>query len=533
MNARINKDVRVLLPYLAATVLAPLMAVLPLHFHIWEAIADLSTLLAAIGGVAMGAIVFGDEFSNRTMGLLLSQPIPRAKIWRGKMAVLGAALAICVIIMTFTLCLYVGKDLWGNPAELFSVVAFLLTFAAGIFCTTPFWTLAIKNMPGAMAAAFGAPIVLTVLIHVLVDYFPWLRWQGNSWDGDLWGGGGYLTVITLAIYFGGCYWLGRSMFLTLEVVESQGQEISLPAGLEKALARPLKMFSPGYGGPVRSLINKELRLQQVSFIMAILYCGVFFLGAAGWRLSTSEWALNLATVIMATGSALYLMLLPLIAGGVCVAEERNWGTLGYQLALPPSRLRQWIVKISIAMATSLVLGVLLPFVFYCVCQRLFHLPFDPFTNSESPLNAGDNMGYLKLVVFTFLLSGVAIYASSLATNTLRAILLTIFLIIAGGTTIMLSMFAGVRTVTAMAFFMREFSSHTPVLGISPAVIAEGTLLIISVGISFLIVPIMFIYFGFTNFRTIQISARRQWMQPALIVALMAASVFVFTIACGD
>ena len=52
-------------------------------------------------------------------------------------------------------------------------------------------------------------------------------------------------------------------------------ELSLPAGLEAFFVRPLTRASSGFRGPFATLLKKEFRLQQISFLLA----GVFLLFA--------------------------------------------------------------------------------------------------------------------------------------------------------------------------------------------------------------------------------------------------------------
>ena len=199
-----------------------------------------------------------------------------------------------------------------------------------------------------------------------------------------------MVACILAGYFVLCYWLGRKMFLALEVTDSPGREIALPDRLQPLFAPLWQVLMPGHGGPLRSLITKELYLQRVSFGMAVVSSVVFFFGAASWRLNKSEWTTTAATVIMVTSFALNFLLNSLIPGGVCVAEERNWGMLGWQLSLPASKRSQWFVKVSVALGTSLVLGVIFPIAVFELCKWLFNLPLSPFTSPDSPLGNGAN-----------------------------------------------------------------------------------------------------------------------------------------------
>src|SRR5207302_4440095 len=76
--------------------------------------------------------------------------------------------------------------------------------------------------------------------------------------------------------------------------------------------------------------------------------------------SRFRWQYPLAEPILGTDFAIYMILIPLIAGALCVAEEKNWGVADWHTTLPPSSLKQWSAKMAVALSTSLILGLLLP-----------------------------------------------------------------------------------------------------------------------------------------------------------------------------
>src|SRR5258708_31827458 len=93
MNPRIAKEMKVLRPAFLLTLAA---AALPLVIgpnrhelpEIWIGV------IFALGCLIMGAEAFGNEFQQKTISLLLTQPLPRSSIWKEKMQVLGMALAL-------------------------------------------------------------------------------------------------------------------------------------------------------------------------------------------------------------------------------------------------------------------------------------------------------------------------------------------------------------------------------------------------------------------------------------------------------
>lgn len=524
MNAMTRKDVRAVWPFFAATFVTPLVFLPLLYYFQEDAVLGWSLFVCGVLSVAMGVMIFGDEFSNRTMGLLLVQPLSRSKIWRRKMLVLGSALGVCSVTVALRVFLRLGF-FFSMPTLL--AFGLVLVFTLGVFCTTPFWTLSLKNTLGAIAATILTPLVLIFLTDTLMEYF-FRQWSWSAPSNMPWVLQPVSLVIAciLALYFALCYWLGRGMFLHLEVTDSPGREIALPDSLQPLFAPLWRVLTPGHGSPLRSLITKELYLQRVCFGMAAVSSVVFFFGAASWRLSKSEWARTSATVTMAGSFAICFLLVPLIAGGVCVAEERNWGMLGWHLILPPSRKKQWLVKVCVALASSLILGILVPIGVFYFCKLLIHLPFDPLTNL--PFDPLTSDGILLLIPY-LLLTGIAIYASSLITNTLRAVILTLALASAGGGAISLAVMAGLQLSRMLKVFRMEVIHHTPVFFSS---ILNPVFLFIFLPATVLAV---LLYLAYINFRAGEISPRRKWLQPfalwagflaiLLIISLVESAVF--------
>ena len=102
MNARMTKEIRVLLPAFGIALSAALLPFLASP-HEPEALA---ALLFVFGCTMMGALIFGNEFQHRTLSLLLTQPIPRTSLWKEKMRVLATALAIAAGVLCATLLLF-------------------------------------------------------------------------------------------------------------------------------------------------------------------------------------------------------------------------------------------------------------------------------------------------------------------------------------------------------------------------------------------------------------------------------------------
>jgi hypothetical protein len=104
----------------------------------------------------------------------------------------------------------------------------------------------------------------------------------------------------------------------------------------------------------------------------------------------------------------------------CVAEERELGTLEWQLTQPVSLVRQWWVKVAVTVGLGLILGVVLP-------AALIMIGFgtEPFSLPETWTDRGQVLGIYSGAIVIFLVLGI--YASSFSGNTMKAAAATVML----------------------------------------------------------------------------------------------------------
>ena len=415
MNARLIKETRDLLPMFAGTL--PLIIVPTL---IWPP-SGFGYFALGVACVVMSGSSFGNEFQHRTLSLLLSQPIPRSVLWRDKMLVLGAGMLSSLAALLG--CLAVSSPMGGGVEWLTLALIPLCAFCGG-----PFWTLSLRQSIAGMVSAVGAPCGIVGVYALVV-----MQLGGNE--------PATLTPAVLSLLFIYCaviYWLGYAKFKQLEAVDSPSRDLSLPAGLEAFFVAPLTRISSRFRGPFAALLKKEFRLQQVSFLLV----GVFILIAvAGFCLVKRH--PEVSAGIVGGDIVTYVLVLPLIAGAISVAEEKGLGMAEWHLTLPPSALKQWSAKMLAALSTSLVLGLLLPTILFIAGAALLGQLGD--RTSLPPAFA-----ILSWVLGQLLVTSVAIYAASFSKNTLRAILVA-FVILAAGVSAMVLMAREVELVAATLF----------------------------------------------------------------------------------
>ena len=396
MNQRLIKEARDLLPFFAGV-----LVVIIGPYLIWhDYAAGVGYVTFGLGCAVLGGCSFGNELHNRTLSLLLSQPIDRAALWREKMLVLGAALGMSLGVLL--VCLQVtypglNSQWWG---------AALVALCA--FCGAPYWTLLLRQGIGGMAFAAAVPVLLSLTARLVSDRLVEARAVQ-----------GYPALGALLIYCALVHGLGYSRFRRLQIVDGPGREIALPAGLEAIFIRPLSRISARCRGPFAALLKKEFRLQQTCFLMAGLFVLIALTGACLIRFQ-SEWGRN----VLGGDYIIYVIILPLIAGAVSVAEEKGWDLAEWHLTLPPSALKQWLAKMLAALSTSLVLGLVLPAALFLAGDALLA---EGGTRTSMPPASQ----VLCWVLGQLLLTSVAVYAASFCNSTLRAILAAFAIILAG------------------------------------------------------------------------------------------------------
>jgi hypothetical protein len=227
----------------------------------------------------------------------------------------------------------------------------------------------------------------------------------------------FYVLYPLTLYVAVVYLLGCFRFARFETVGRSGAPLDVLLLIERPLAAARKRLGGGTAGPWTQLLLKELHLQQVNLILAGLFT-LGFLGLAGLKVArpmTSGFFLDGLL-------ALWWFSLPLVAGALATAEERNLGLLESQLTLPPSHARQWAVKSAVMFAVAGGLGVALPFLLRSLAMGRWGVITDA---SIDPRTAACALLSVTL----------GMYLSSFASSPLRAIVGALALAAAAITTI--------------------------------------------------------------------------------------------------
>src|SRR5882724_8641627 len=139
--------------------------------------------------VLMAALSFGVEYHQRTLGLLLSQPVERFRLWKEKMLVeVGtiAAVAVFLLLVNEALKLHAGRglivaissNLWpsheiirSGHSELDNFGYWILagTFVLATLCSSGFWTLIARSTIGGAVFTVASQSFLLLLMTAALE----------------------------------------------------------------------------------------------------------------------------------------------------------------------------------------------------------------------------------------------------------------------------------------------------------------------------------------------------------------------------
>ena len=169
MNRRLLKEIRpLLLPWsiavVAGAVLAAKLMVNPSDNPFESTLARTAAFVFFGTLVIACALSFGTELQQRTLPLLLAQPIPRAKLWNEKLLVLAGAVLAAVLIHWLVQLIvlawvpFVQPHLDLTPHQMLLAGSFLLAAV----CSAGFWTLLARStrQPGGAMATGSREVLL-------------------------------------------------------------------------------------------------------------------------------------------------------------------------------------------------------------------------------------------------------------------------------------------------------------------------------------------------------------------------------------
>jgi ABC-type transport system involved in multi-copper enzyme maturation permease subunit len=292
------------------------------------------TFLGFVLGIPLLATLpMGNEFQDRTLPLLLSQPISRMEIWTEKLSVT----IVAVVSSALVFCIAGRSELQQDPNLWLIAGALMISMIA----SATFWTLVARSTMGGLA------------LNCVNSFIPILWLNRRDWIPQS------MTTRSVAAFAFLCYtgvmlWLGRRTLARFQVTGGLAGDDLLMAGpdmMPGALAEWLRCRSTS---PLLNLIRKELRLLRPVWLICLL-------AVPAWIcLPVLGFTVERGSVLAVLMVIVFIPLIAVLAGTMSLGEERTSGTHSWHLTLPVAASRQWLVKLVAAMFTGLVCAVLLP-----------------------------------------------------------------------------------------------------------------------------------------------------------------------------
>jgi hypothetical protein len=395
------------LAFLAAAVTAMFAEAAPIGLtsKIYIFFANVAHALACLW---LCANAFGSEFEHRTVAQWLVQPRSRGELYREKLGVAGGIAGGTAVIFYLTTSWSIASD----PQFLASILGPLILGLA----SAPFFTLISRSTLAGFVFTLTVPMALYLVLQTALDVYhyrvyPTLADRSSEEKALLWAGG--------VIYLGAMALAGWRVFRRLEWREGGAGGGSAP-GLHALTGIWDRWLGRRWLGQAATaqLIRKELRLHVVPWLIAGILIGFW-----GLSLLIRKWAPESELGVAASNPytvTLYAGILGvfifLVTGASSIAEERVLGTLEWQWTQPIPMARQWRIKVGVATALALTLGLVLP-------AALVWLGFDAEA-LDTAFGQPDWQPIAAYAAALVALFATSLYASSVSQSSMKAVALT-------------------------------------------------------------------------------------------------------------
>ena len=390
------------LAFLAAAVNA-----MSAQLTVFESPSVFAALAFALACLWICANAFGSEFEHRTAGQWLVQPRSRGDLYCEKLGVAGGIAGTAAVIFFLTTNRSMGGDLPMLPLILGSLI---LGLGSG-----PFFTLISRSTLAGFVFTLAVGMALYLILQTLLSVYL----AGLHPTSDRRREEESLLWACSSIYFGAMALASWRVFKRLEWREGGAGGGSAP-GLHALTGAWDRWIGRRWLGQAATaqLIRKELRLHVVPWLIAGILVGLWVLSllvrkwAPGSELGVA--AANPSTVTLYAGILGTFVLL--VTGASAIAEERVLGTLEWQWTQPISMAHQWRIKLGVAAALALTLGLILP-------TALVWLGFDAEA-LDTTFGQPEWLPIATYAVAFAALFATSLYASSVSHSSSKALALT-------------------------------------------------------------------------------------------------------------
>ena len=432
-----------------------------------------------LGSAALGALAFGHEYTNRTLGLLLASPVSRRRIFAAKAGVLATMLlTLGMLALTRLPMVPAGREMQDTTR------VGLVSLIGSLF-VAPWLTMVCRNpIAGGL---FGLSISAALLIgSELVTLI--MTGQIDSPAARHFRMQVLLGGTALVCVAGGVgSW---RTFMGLELIDGLRGELQWPRWLSGFVSKQASERSVSRH-PIANLIRKELRLQHLTFaVSAFFVCGWSVTLLVQRLVSTGvDQPLVILTVV-------HGMAVALLSGSLASAEERNLGVLESQILMPAPMAGQWAVKSAVVFGVCAVLALLLPAALAIVSR-----------------GAGPMRVTVAFAGVVMLLAGLGLYVSSVSKSGVQA------LIASGAALLAAFMLLQIIGVAVLSLGRKA--------GIAPAhddlLVALGPW---AAGVIALLLLALLVRFGLANHRSSERAPSRLWRQILWMSGSIAVAMLV-------
>ena len=376
----VRKEAAALLPLWLSCVAALIAA------QIWPGglLREAAIVAYVVGPLAIGAHAIGQEHLHRTLALLLTQPLDRRRLYATKMLVAAVMVLTIAALAPDALASDLRRPgMWQHRSVQ------LLPLAGGIGAAPWF-----AMIGGGTLAGVLFPASVAGLTFIFGSVF--VAW----WSGAGLAAAQSALLEPWALTMNACCAagavLGTQRFIRLEAIDGAAGALFNARWFERTatVRRPRS--------PIAALISKELHLQQMTFVLAALFT-IVSLALALLRRQIPAWS-HVPTEVVTT---IYCGTLAILSGALASAEERQHGTLEWQLLQPTPAWQQWSVKVAVTFGLALIFGAAMP------ALLLRH------TATGAP------PAWLDLAVPVGLITAATLYISSLVNSGVTAMVLSL------------------------------------------------------------------------------------------------------------
>lgn len=294
-----------------------------------------------LGVAILVSLPFGSELQQRTLGLLLSQPLPRWHIWREKILVMLTA------VLTLTLAHAAGY--LADPAALLPNLKMAALFLLVMVSSGIFWSLVSRSVLGGIVLSLFSMAALFLVAYAFTDQYFYLH--GTTYRLSSTRSFVLTTALLAAPVF---LWLAWRRFSRMEPAVSWENESSNTCSTANS---GLPWIRSRADRPTFNFILKELHLLKPVFRMMTAFALLWIAAVLGALILPSKTVLF--TNIINGLSSVYVPLVIILSGCLSLGEEKKLGLHTANLSLPISPSRQWFLKNLLASVTGLTATVIL------------------------------------------------------------------------------------------------------------------------------------------------------------------------------